>query len=105
MIDTLLYSLGIAYAGTQREEAVDLLFPLVTDTDVPMNISSLATLAIGQIMAGTCNGDLASHVLQTMMTREESQLNSPFAKFMALGLALFFLGKFRLILITTIAVY
>ncbi|RKP25405.1 26S proteasome regulatory subunit RPN1 [Syncephalis pseudoplumigaleata] len=86
-------SLGIAYAGTQREEAVDLLLPLVSDTDVPMSISSLATLAIGQVMAGTCSSELASQILQTMMAREEAQLNDPFAKFMALGLALLFLGK------------
>ncbi|KAI9596099.1 26S proteasome regulatory complex, non-ATPase subcomplex, Rpn1 subunit [Syncephalis fuscata] len=85
--------LGIAYAGTQREEAVDLLLPLVSDTEVAMSISSLATLAIGQVMAGSCNGELASQILETMMGREEAQLNDPFAKFMALGLALLFLGK------------
>ncbi|RKP04583.1 hypothetical protein THASP1DRAFT_26818, partial [Thamnocephalis sphaerospora] len=85
--------LGLTYAGSQREEAVSLLLPLVNDTSIPMNISSLAALSIGQVMAGSCSSELATQILQTMMEREEEQLNDPFAKFMCLGLALLFLGK------------
>jgi 26S proteasome regulatory subunit N1 len=85
--------LGIAYAGTQREEVVSILLPVAIDADVPMNTAALAALAIGQVMVGSCNADLASEIVQTMMARSEEQLNHPFAKFMCLGLALLFLGK------------
>lgn len=85
--------LGLAYAGTRRTEAVDLLLPLLADAELPVSVSSQAALSIGQIMVGSCDAELASQMLQIMMERDAQQLNDSLVKFMCLGLALLFLGR------------
>jgi 26S proteasome regulatory subunit N1 len=88
-----IIGLGIAYAGSAREDLLDLLLPLVSDTGLTMELSSLAALSLGLIFVGTCHGDITSTILQTMMEREDAALKDTYAKFMGLGLALLFLGK------------
>lgn len=88
-----LSSLGIAYAGVPRDEILELLLPLVSDITVTMEISAMAALSLGLVYCGTCNGEITSTVLQTLMEREDAELSDPFAKFMGAGLALLFLGK------------
>jgi 26S proteasome regulatory subunit N1 len=58
-----------------------------------MEVSSLAALAIGFIFVGSCNGEVAMAILQTLMERDESALNDKWTRFMILGLALLYLGK------------
>ena len=86
-------SLGIAYAGSAREDVQELLTGIVSDTTLNMELSSMAALSLGLIFVGTGNGDITSTILQTMMERDETAMKDTFAKFMALGLALLFLGK------------
>ncbi|KAJ3410476.1 proteasome regulatory particle base subunit [Chytridiales sp. JEL 0842] len=88
-----IMGLGIAYAGSAREELVDLLLPLVSDTGLTMELSAMAALSLGLIFVGTCHGDITSTILQTMMEREDAQLKDTYAKFLGVGLALLFLGK------------
>ena len=90
---TSIVGLGIAYAGSAREDVYDLLVPLVSDHSVTMEISSLAALSLGLIFVGSCHGELTSTILQTLMERDEAALKDPYAKFMGLGLAFLFLGK------------
>ena len=52
----------------------------------------MAALACGMIAIGTCNGEVTSVILQTMMERTEVQLKDTFARFLALGLGLTYLG-------------
>ncbi|KAJ1536393.1 proteasome regulatory particle base subunit [Nowakowskiella sp. JEL0078] len=85
--------LGIANAGSAHEDIMELLLPFVSDTGLSMELASLAALSLGQVFVGTCNGEIASTILQTMMERDDVQLKDPYAKFMGLGLALLFLGK------------
>ncbi|KAL1924325.1 uncharacterized protein VTP21DRAFT_7360 [Calcarisporiella thermophila] len=93
MRNCAILGLGIAYAGTGRLEIVEPLLPLVNDTAISMEVASLAALAVGMIMVGTADGDLTSTMLQTMMERDEAQLKEGWSRFMALGLALLYLGK------------
>lgn len=88
-----MISLGIAYAGSAREEVAELLLPIVCDTGLAMELSSVAALALGMVFVGTCHGDIASTILQTMMEREDKYLKETWSRFMALGLGLLFLGK------------
>ncbi|KAJ3032270.1 proteasome regulatory particle base subunit [Rhizophlyctis rosea] len=88
-----IVGLGIAYAGTNREEVVELLLPIISDTTLSMELAALAALSVGLICVGTCNGDVSSTILQTMMERDETQMKDTYAKFMGVGLALLFLGK------------
>ncbi|KAG0309136.1 proteasome regulatory particle base subunit [Dissophora globulifera] len=87
-----IQGLGIAYAGSAREELSELLLPIVSNTDNAMELSSFAALALGQIFVGTCDGDITSTILQTMLERADGQLGETFSRFMGLGLGLLHLG-------------
>lgn len=52
----------------------------------------MAALACGMISVGSCNGEVTSTILQTMMERPEADLKETYSKFLALGLALTYLG-------------
>ena len=54
-----------------------------------------AALACGLISVGTCNGEVTSTILQTMMERSESDLKETYSRYLALGLALAYLGEFN----------
>ncbi|CCM04738.1 uncharacterized protein FIBRA_06926 [Fibroporia radiculosa] len=84
--------LGLAYAGSHREDILQLLLPQVSDDAVSMEIASLASLALGFVFVGSGNGEIASTILQTLMEREDKQLEEKWARYMILGLALLYLG-------------
>ena len=89
-----IMGLGLAYVGAQRGDIMELLLPLVVDDTVSMEIASLASLALGFIFVGSGNGEIASTILQTLMEREDKQLDEKWARFMVLGLGLLYLGLF-----------
>jgi len=59
-----------------------------------MEITSMASLAIGFIYVGSADGDVAGSFLQTMMEREEKELDEKWARYLSLALALLYLSKF-----------
>lgn len=85
--------LGIAYAGSSNEDVMGLLLPMVSDTDVHIEVSSLAALALGHVFVGTCHGDITSSILQTLLERDVSELTNKYTRFMSLGLGLLYMGK------------
>ena len=89
-----IVGLGLAYAGSHREDLHLLLIPHIADDSVSMEIASLAALALGFIFVGSGNGEIASTILQTFMEREDKQLDEKWARYMALGLAFVYLGMF-----------
>ncbi|KAJ2784157.1 proteasome regulatory particle base subunit [Coemansia javaensis] len=84
--------LGIAYAGTGREDILDLLLPIASDTVTAVDLSSVAALSAGLICIGSGNSDVSTAILQMMMERPDSELNHKYSRFMALGLSLLYLG-------------
>jgi len=88
-----IIGLGIAYAGTAREDISELILPSVSDSSVSMEIASLAALALGFVFVGSGNGEIAGSILEVMMEREEKDLNEKWSKFMALALGLLYLGR------------
>ncbi|KAG0934931.1 hypothetical protein G6F32_010573 [Rhizopus arrhizus] len=76
-----------------RTEVADLLLPIVSDTALSMELSSMAALSLGIVFVGSCDGDITSTILQTMMEREDQYLKESWSRFMALGLSLLYLGK------------
>lgn len=53
----------------------------------------MASIACGLVAIGTCNGEVTSTILQTMMERSETDAKDTNARNLALGLGLTFLGK------------
>ena len=70
-----IVGLGLAYAGSVREDLQALLLPLVGDDSVSMEIASLAALSLGFIYVGSGDGEISSTILQTLMEREPKQLD------------------------------
>lgn len=86
--------LGLAYAGSHRADIMELLLPHIADDSESMEIASLTSLALGFVFVGSCNGDITSTILQALMERDEKALDEKWARFMALGLALLYMGEF-----------
>lgn len=87
--------LGLAYAGSHREDILPFLLPHVADDTASMEISSLAALALGFIFVGSEHGEVTSTILQTLMEkceRGDKSLDEKWARFMVLGLGLLYLG-------------
>lgn len=53
----------------------------------------MSALALGFIFVGSCDGDVTSAILQTMLEREEAELKEKWGRFLSLGLALLYLGS------------
>ncbi|GJE86631.1 26S proteasome regulatory complex non-ATPase subcomplex Rpn1 subunit [Phanerochaete sordida] len=87
-----IVGLGLAYAGSVREDLQALLLPLVGDDSVSMEIASLAALSLGFIYVGSGDGEISSTILQTLMERDAKQLDEKWSRYMALGLALLYVG-------------
>ncbi|KAJ7734781.1 hypothetical protein DFH07DRAFT_988045 [Mycena maculata] len=85
--------LGMAYAGSHREDLLQLFIPHVL-YNVSMEVASLATLALGFIFVGSENGEITGTILQTLMEnaeRSDAGLDEKWARFMALGVGLLYL--------------
>jgi 26S proteasome regulatory subunit N1 len=92
-----IMGLGLAYAGSHREDTLTFLLPHVADDTVTMEISSLAALALGFVFVGSENGEVTATILQTFMDKfdkeDDKSLDEKWARFMALGLGLLYLGE------------
>ena len=90
-----IIGLGLAYAGSAREDLQALLLPVVADDDVTIEVASLAALALGFIYVGSGNGEISGTILQTLMERDPKQLDEKWTRYLCLGLALVYIGKCR----------
>ena len=86
------FGLGLAYAGSNREDLVELLSPLVADADAGITEVALAALSLGMIFVGTMNHEVGGLLVQRLMETSDVDLENPMARFLVLGLALPFLG-------------
>ncbi|XP_026543447.1 26S proteasome non-ATPase regulatory subunit 2 [Notechis scutatus] len=85
--------LGLAYAGSNREDVLTLLLPVMGDSKSSMEVAGVTALACGIIAVGSCNGDVTSTILQTIMEKSETELKDTYARWLPLGLGLNHLGK------------
>uniref|UniRef100_A0A8C1L425 26S proteasome non-ATPase regulatory subunit 2 n=1 Tax=Cyprinus carpio TaxID=7962 RepID=A0A8C1L425_CYPCA len=88
-----IFGLGLAYAGSNREDVLSLLLPVMGDSKSSMEVAGVTALACGMIAVGSCNGDVTSTVLQTIMEKSEQELKDTYARWLPLGLGLNHLGK------------
>ena len=88
-----IMGLGCAYSGQSNLQCLELLIPFITDTDVNMDLTCMAGIALGLIFVGSANEDVSSAILQALMSRPASDINSNKTRFLYLGLALLFLQQ------------
>uniref|UniRef100_A0A8C7J0P9 26S proteasome non-ATPase regulatory subunit 2 n=1 Tax=Oncorhynchus kisutch TaxID=8019 RepID=A0A8C7J0P9_ONCKI len=56
-------------------------------------VAGVTALACGMIAVGSCNGDVTSTIVQTIMEKSELELKDTYARWLPLGLGLNHLGK------------
>lgn len=89
-----LMGLGLSYAGSNKEELLELLLPIISDPALEMRTSAMAALSCGLIFVGSSNPEVSEAIVQTLLDDErQSQLTSKWTRFMALGLGLLFFGR------------
>lgn len=89
-----IMGLGLAYAGSNKEELLELLLPIVSDTNLDMQLSAMAALSLGLIFVGSANGEVTDALMNTLLDEDRTkQLTNKWTRFMALGLALLFFGQ------------
>jgi 26S proteasome regulatory subunit N1 len=86
-----IMGLGLAYAGSNKEDLLEVLLPLVTDTSLDMQISAMAALSLGLIFVGSAQSDVSEAIIQTFLDEDrEKQLKDKWTRFMTLGLAMLY---------------
>lgn len=96
-----IVGLGFAYVGSHREDLLGLLLPIVADDSSTMELASMAALSIGFVFVGSENGEITGTILQALMERfdrNDKSLDDKWARFMALGLGLLYLGTGLIVL-------
>jgi len=87
-----IVGLGVAYAGSGREDVLDTLAPIITNSDAMIEVA-FAAVSLGQIYTGTCNSDIASLIVQKLMEASDASLEISESNFLGLGLGLLFFGR------------
>merc|ERR1719471_2603865 len=88
-----IFGLGLAYAGSNRQDVIQLLLPVFADPKSNMEVVGVTALACGLIAVGSCNGEVTSTILQTLMEKSETDMKDSYAKYLPLGIGLCYLGK------------
>lgn len=89
-----IMGLGLAYAGSNKEELLEVLLPIVEDVSLDMQLSAMAAVALGLIFVGSSNHQVSEAIATTLMDEErQKQLKDKWTRFMALGLALLYFGR------------
>lgn len=89
-----IMGLGLACAGTNNEELLDALLPIVEDTALDMQLSAMAALSLGLVFVGSGNDRASEAIINTLMDEErQKQLKDKWTRFMSLALALIFFGR------------
>ncbi|RDA95165.1 hypothetical protein CP533_1906 [Ophiocordyceps camponoti-saundersi (nom. inval.)] len=89
-----IMGLGLAFAGTNMTEVLDILLPLITDSSQRMQISAMAALSCGLISIGTCNDEVSTPIVTLLMDEQRaSEFTDKWTRFLALGLGLLFFGR------------
>ena len=89
-----LIGLSLAYAGSARNDLLEAISPIILDSSNTLELQAIAALSIGMIYVGTCDEDAAQSILQTLMEKEEKDLQeNSFMRIFALALGLLYLGQ------------
>lgn len=91
-----ILGLGLAYAGSNRTDVIDLITPIFSAEKrigSTNEVLGIAALALGMISVGSCNSEVTATLLQIIMERTETEFRDTFSKFLFLGLGLVYLGR------------
>merc|ERR1719159_2218093 len=87
--------LGFSYAGSCREDLLEVLTPMIVDTAITIECSAMAAVSLGLIFVSSCNDEVAQAILSTLLERQavDGALSGTWPYFFAVGLGLLYLGQ------------
>ncbi|KAI3381221.1 hypothetical protein SNEBB_002698 [Seison nebaliae] len=94
-----VFGLGIAYAGTQRKDVVQLIMEGMENSPNDMDVMGIAAISMGLIAVGSCDGEITTTILQKLIEMNENDKlsmklrSSPFSKYLIIGLGLLYMGS------------
>ncbi|KAJ3540039.1 hypothetical protein NM208_g5240 [Fusarium decemcellulare] len=89
-----IMGLGLAYAGSNKEDILELLLPTISDSSQDMQTSAMAALTCGLIFTGSSHPEISEAIVTTLMDDDrKNQLTDKWTRFLALGLGLLFFGR------------
>ena len=89
----LCVGLGLAYAGSCRDDVLSLLLPALTDPKSTPEVIGLTAVACSLIAVASCDHQVTSSILQVLIDSTEKKLNSTYFRFLPLALGICYLGK------------
>ena len=84
--------LGLAYCGSNREDVLELIKPVLTDKKSTPEVMGVAAIALGMISVGHANASVSEAILAFLMEKTEKELSNSFMLFLPLALGLNYLG-------------
>ncbi|KAJ9132544.1 26S proteasome regulatory subunit RPN1 [Pleurostoma richardsiae] len=89
-----IMGLGLSYAGSNKDDLLEKLLPIIGDSSQDMQISAMAALACGLIFVGSSHPEVSEAIVTTLLDDDrKSQLTDKWTRFLALGLGLLFFGR------------
>ncbi|OAA64029.1 26S proteasome regulatory subunit rpn1 [Cordyceps fumosorosea ARSEF 2679] len=89
-----IMGLGLSYAGSNKEELLEHLLPIVSDSSQSMQLSAMAALSCGMIFVGSSHPEVSEAIVTTLMDEDrKNQLTDKWTRFLALGLGLLYFGR------------
>lgn len=89
-----IMGLGLSYAGSNKEDVLAFLLPIISDTTQEMRVSAMAALACGLVFVGSSHAEAGEAIIMTLLDEErKSQLTDKWTRFLALGLGLLYFGR------------
>jgi 26S proteasome regulatory subunit N1 len=89
-----IMGLGLSYAGSNKEDVLAFLLPIISDTSQEMRVSAMAALACGLVFVGSSHAEAGEAIIMTLLDDErKSQLTDKWTRFLALGLGLLYFGR------------
>ncbi|KAK3318521.1 armadillo-type protein [Apodospora peruviana] len=89
-----IMGLGLSYAGSHREEIMDNLLPIITDTSQEMRVTAMAALTCGMVYVGSAELEISGAIISTLLDEDRQvQLTNKWSRFLALGLGLLYFGR------------
>jgi len=87
-----LFGLGLAYAGTGRDDVCDFLLGYLNDPSNTIETQSIAALALGLVFCGCGNSRATEELANFLVQPDPAVLKAPTLRFFSLALGLMFLG-------------
>lgn len=92
-----IIGLGLAYAGSARQDLIEDLIPIVVDLDQPLDLCAYCALTMGLIFVGKCDDNVGNALIQTLSERaadtQKNQLNDPISLFFVVAIGLLYMGQ------------